>query len=83
MPEIKRLLILSTAHIAPAQRENMTSIADDIEYGWLMWAYDERSSDDIGDELWAACEYARANGCDYIMFDRDADAIDDLPKFDW
>lgn len=26
--------------------------------------------------------YARQNGADYVLFDQDADALDDLPTFE-
>lgn len=80
---IRKTLVLSTAHLTPTQRERMSSIADAIEYGWIMWAFDERGDDDIGDELWAICELARKHGCDWIKFDCDAGLVSGLPDFKW
>jgi hypothetical protein len=28
-------------------------------------------------------QYAQDLGCEYVLFDRDAEVIDDLPSWDW
>ena len=38
---------------------------------------------DMPDDLKACCERARDRGCEWIMFDRDADALPELASYDW
>lgn len=35
------------------------------------------------EEMLAIQRYARGVGCDYVLFDPDADCIDELPTRDW
>jgi len=55
-------------------------IAYQLEHGWLMWVPpdpDERAGDhtDLPDEVLAVQRYARHLGCDYVLFDVDADQV--------
>jgi hypothetical protein len=34
-------------------------------------------------EVLTVQRYAREHACDYVLFDQDADVIDDLPTWDW
>ncbi len=47
----------------------------------------EADGDDFGDgsapEILVVQLYARSLGCDYVLFDRDADIDDALPTWDW
>jgi hypothetical protein len=38
---------------------------------------------EIPEDLKGVLLYARRKGCDYVMFDRDADVITELPFYDW
>ena len=52
------------------------------EYGWFMFASpvkDDRTPAD----LFAVMQYARAQGAEHVLFDRDEPADPNLPKFDW
>ena len=56
------------------------------EYGWWLWAGTERKDKimrDVPGELIRVMDYAVANGCDWICFDRDGDEHSDLPTWDW
>ena len=49
--------------------------------GWFVYAHDENSGvgdDAIPDDLWAIMEYARSEGCDYVLIGRE-DEQDDIP----
>lgn len=53
--------------------------------GWFMRAPEdtpERSIYGMPADLQALCDYARAHGCNYILFDADADIIPGLPILD-
>ena len=90
MLEIRKFLTLSTSHVTNDTRR----ILDESKltdwpvfgfqgvFGWVIYAHEE-TDETIPEELWRVMQYARANGCDYIMFDADADMIDDLPHFEW
>lgn len=90
MPTIN-MLDISTAHVS---RETATMLdgAPAIMitayqkngYGWFVWvppADFERTH--TPDDLSKVFAYAREQKCDWVMFDRDAEIIDDLPSFDW
>ena len=91
MPEIRKFLTLSTAHVTNETRLILdeTPIKDwpvfgfNGVFGWVIYVHEEQEDLEIPQELWAVFDYARKNGCDYVMFDADADMIDDLPHFEW
>lgn len=69
------------------------------EYGFLLWVPDDPqehaddypnpadddvcSDEGVPAEVLAVQLYARGLGCDYVLFDRDADTNADLPTWDW
>lgn len=67
-------------------------VAHLIEHGWLLWvptdpqetadSYPDEK-DAVPAEVLAIQLYARANHCDYVLFDRDADVDDNLPTWEW
>ena len=94
MPDIRLLLDLSTAHLP----EHLGSggldaapgvVAHRTTHGWLLWVPDDpdESGAAFGDAVPAVVlaiqRYARRHGCDYVLFDADADRVDDLPSWDW
>lgn len=91
MPEIRKLLDLSTAHLPPAMFEPGADLtaAYRLDYGMLLWVPDDpddsaRVSSCEGDrapEVLAVTRYARALGCDWIMFDSDARVDPALPVY--
>lgn len=90
--EVRQFLTLSTGHVseATAQMLETTPIKDWPvcgghfgTYGWFMYAHDEDCEGDIPPELMVIFDYARANGCNYVLFDCDGDTVDQLPTFDW
>lgn len=62
------------------------------EYGWLICLAgdcvehlkaDAEAMAVFPKELLAVMEYATANDCEWLLLDRDAEQIDELPSFDW
>lgn len=57
---------------------------DQGQYGWWLWA-GRRGQDDMVEklpaDLRAVVEHARNLGCDWICFDRDAEAVAELPVY--
>jgi hypothetical protein len=95
-PKILRVLDLSTAHLPESYAERGPQHHDGVvaytlgDYGWLMWVpldpaghgadYDLATE---APELLAIQLYARAAGCSYVRFDRDADPTPGLPTWAW
>ncbi|MDQ0301386.1 hypothetical protein [Ancylobacter polymorphus] len=88
-PNVRRFLDLSTAHMKPRTRAEWGLAAPGhvhpTEYGFFVWAGDHE--DDETDEGWppevTACRrFARSLGCDYLLFDGDADTVEGLEVFD-
>lgn len=67
---------LNTTEAHPTQWVGFTP------YGWFVFAPDEDGSGEIPADLFAVMTYARSRGADYIMFDRDAPTVEDLPLFE-
>ncbi|MBA4090261.1 MAG: hypothetical protein C0494_06680 [Sphingobium sp.] len=93
---IGRHLVISTSHIqpstadlldqwAPMSPENRPLGVAEACYGWFVLTdpLDGEERDMIPSELWSAIEYARAQGCRWLLLDRDADTVDALETFDW
>jgi hypothetical protein len=86
---IGKFLDLSTAHLRKDIRANLDEVdglvVDKTSDGWLVYAHTnaaEFARDyDWPDELLPIIELARSNGCTYVLFDRDADAIGCLPSW--
>jgi hypothetical protein len=93
VPTVLSVLDLSTAHLSEAICADLNGepgvIAHQFTYGWLMWVPpnpDESSTaaiDAMPEVVLAIQRYTRGVGCDYVLFDRDADCIDELPTWDW
>ena len=90
---VGRFLDLSTQHLPEHLGSHGLSgqdgvIAYELPYGWLMWVPPDPSAHasdypDLPPEVLAIQRYARALGCDYVLFDADADQVGDLPTWDW
>ena len=75
--EIGRHLVLSTVHVS-------MKTADMLD-GWFIPTREAEEPDreQIPDEVLAAMRLGREQGCDYLLFDCDASAIDALQTFPW
>lgn len=97
--EIHKMLTLSTGHVRKSTAQLFELNTDDVPIFFEKKPWGERDGDGYGwfipiikdepfphtcpDELVKVREFAEAQGCTWIMFDRDADTIDDLPTWDW
>ena len=93
---VGRHLVISTSHIRPATADLLDQWAPMVPesrplgvaeagYGWFVLTdpLDGLEREMVPNELWAAIEFARAQGCRWLLLDRDADCIDGLETFEW
>lgn len=93
---IRKILDLSTAHLQEDTCQDLNGypgiIAHETGYGWLMYLNGHEPDDELAerveDDDWPAellpiFRLGRANDCTYVLFDRDAETIAELPSFDW
>lgn len=98
MPEIDKMLSLSTAHITKAtgdwlDEQSKLTANNEMElitypkgeYGWFIPLYKEMFEEQkiIPESLLLILGYAWGTGCQWIMFDNEIEEIDDLPKYVW
>lgn len=92
---IRKFYDLSTAHVSPAARHwlEATAYVNALQqgmraypvaafmHGWMMWVPNAEHLDgeDVPFDLRDACVEARLCGCDYLLFDADAEIIGTLP----
>lgn len=93
---IARMLDLSTAHITEETDEWLDEAVtyetypiiayQKGDYGWIVHVpdeWDEEAVKDIPADLLALLVFAKARRCHWIMLDRDAFAVDELPQYEW
>lgn len=91
---IKHFADASTAHLSPEDQALLTRYietegADGLSclagpYGWLIYASSElRAAEHASPDLAAILAAARAQGCAYVLFDRDGLPIDGIQTFDF
>lgn len=86
-PTIHRMLDLSTAHLPPEARAELNNYegvtAREYEYGWLLYVPPRLGSGadypDFINDIW---RYATKHDCRYVLLDRDAEEITDLPTYE-
>jgi hypothetical protein len=91
VPSVRRFLDLSTVHLPQATLLDLSDlpgvVADPTPFGaWLWVPCDVEESaewDPPPPEVLAIQTYARALGCDWVLFDADAPTTSALPTFDW
>lgn len=95
--DIRKLLVLSTAHITPQEGEllnNWTPEKFDIpfacgpfeNYGWLIFVnldIDEEIGWQDFPNIWILFQYAQRHNCDFILLDKDGPLVEDLTIFKW
>ena len=94
--EIYRVLALSTGHVSQetAQLMGQGAISKVIiynkgDFGWFVHIPDkgmdfkELEDSECPADLYRCMKYARDNNCDWLMFDRDVEANEDLPVYNW
>lgn len=93
---IRRHLVLSTSHIRPSTADLLDQWAPmlpearplgvaEAGYGWFVLTdpLDGEALEMVPPELRAAIDFARAQGCRWLLLDRDADCVDELQTFGW
>jgi hypothetical protein len=86
MPEIHKMLVLSTAHLPEEIMQNIEeyAIAYPNEYGAFVWVPDPHVVvEPVPPELWHVINYARKHDCVWIKFDNAGDTIPELQKWEW
>jgi hypothetical protein len=98
MSDVRKIVVLSTAHLPepffaePDDREAAYDVTAwyPMTHGALVWVPDDpddpNNTSNDGDahpNVILLRRYARGLGCDYILFDNDADREPDLPTWDW
>jgi hypothetical protein len=89
-PEIQKVLVLSTHHVptpdGPADEigDDTCAFADALPYGWRLYVEGDELPDprEYG-HLEEVVIYARALGCQWVHFDKDADVMPHLPNWEW
>ena len=92
-PRIRSFLELSTNNLPQEVFNELASldgvVAYPTTYGALLWVPDDPQNshdfadDPAPDEILAVQLYARSLGCDYVLFDGDAEADPHLPSWQW
>ncbi|USM11459.1 hypothetical protein vBCbaSRXM_14 [Citromicrobium phage vB_CbaS-RXM] len=82
--EIAKVLILSTRHIEPESIERLECLSTvfQCDYGALL-STSATVPAKWPEDIQTVKDFAREQGCDYVMWDRDGPEIDELPKYDW
>jgi hypothetical protein len=94
MLEIAKMLVLSTAHVDEDTALRLTKgmLPTDFcttyfakgGYGWFMHVSEEIADREANPQSLANClDFAVRHGCQWIMFDRDGDTVDELTTYDW
>ena len=93
MIEIAKMLVLSTGHIDEITASRMTdepytfehvNVYGKGEYGWFVNVREEIADREAQPKSLADClDFAARQGCQWIMFDRDGDQVDELPTYEW
>ena len=91
--EKAQMLCLSTAHITPKTSAMLANdeIDDVTCYKKGNWGYfifvpacvEENGSSDIPDDLRKVMDFARENGCLWVMLDCACACVDSLSEYDW
>lgn len=84
---METLLVLSTAHLRQQTCNGWLQAAPFAafakgDYGWFVSVPDDEP-EDLPADLGECLALARSLKCDWVMFDRDADALSILPVHDW
>ena len=96
MPRIDKIMQLSTGHLCSGTAEVLQdSLGGDgpvrvcgfvRECGFVVYADPEKLIEEdssIPADLLKTMRFARDQGCEWIMFDRDEGPIGELPLYDW
>jgi len=75
--------VISAAYRDEAKDEAPISTIAGFGYGWFLTANPSESAlKRMPEDVKAILAYARSRRCAYVVLDRDADAIDELPSYE-
>jgi hypothetical protein len=88
------MLVLSTAHLSQHTCQTWLALAEHGhrgsipvwakgDYGWFIYIVDDLDPGSLPDDLAACWRLAVEHKLPWIMFDRDAPAIEELPTYEW
>jgi hypothetical protein len=80
-PHVEPMLVMSTAHLGPLDREYLdsgTGIVIANAYGWIVYAKQK-----ILPGLMPLLDFAQKHGCLWIKFDAGGPEFSEFPAFDW
>jgi hypothetical protein len=95
--EIRKVLVLSTSHVSEETADWLDGAFDPFNLnlgvspvsgghydsaGWFVYVPTEMNPK-FPDDLEAVIQFARDNGVQHLLFDRDADRIEGLPVYEW
>ncbi len=89
--QVRTFLDITTGHLPKRICERLGSyeavVAYETTWGWFMWVPQDPDDPDntagVPAEVLAVQRYARRYGCDYVLFDSDAETVEGLPVWDW
>lgn len=84
------MLVLSNAHLSPqtcntwlSDYATRASVWEKGDYGWFIYIVDDLDPGSLPDDLAACWNLAVEHNLPWIMFDRDAPTIKELPTYEW
>lgn len=87
--DIAKIMTISMAHIKSdtilrSHNSNVTIFSKGM-YGWFVYVpeYDIRECGACPNELLAVLDYAREEGCTWLLLDFDGPIINELPTYEW
>lgn len=82
--EISKMLTVSTAHVPKDIALKLELLADlSRPEGWMLYVYEGNEWERLHPNVKAIKEIAVAQGCDWIMFDCDANTLEGISEYDW
>jgi hypothetical protein len=94
---IEHMCVLSTGHITQEVAQDIDNpssieaqewrealiVYPHGEYGWLIYIPDEGLDAELPPSLEACIALARASRCQWLLLDRDASQVTNIPTYEW
>ena len=89
-----KMLALSTVHVSEDTAKLIDNGDTEVviyakeKYGWFVHVPELCNMNNLENgkcpsDLYRCILFARKNDCDWLMFDRDVEPIDELPQYNW
>lgn len=85
LPDAERMMLdrALSARMDRGEKESDFPVVDPVgSYGWRVCVDSQWPVQAQAPALYQGLELARANGCQWLQYDRDADQIEQLPTFE-